>query len=45
VDEVARRALLALVGAPSVIFNSCVGGAGVDEGQARVNRFVTIAPY
>jgi hypothetical protein len=43
-DEVARRALLALVGAPQILLDSCVGGAGVDEGQARVNRFVVVAP-
>jgi hypothetical protein len=43
-DEVARRALLALVGAPQVLLDSGVGGAGVDEGQARVNRFAVIAP-
>jgi hypothetical protein len=46
-SEVARRALLALVGAPApqiLLMGSCVGGAGVDEGQARVNRFVVIAP-
>jgi hypothetical protein len=30
-DEVARRALLALVGAPQILLDSCVGGAGVDE--------------
>jgi hypothetical protein len=36
--------LLALVGAPQILLDSCVGGAGVDEGQARVNRFVVIAP-
>ena len=43
-DEVARRALLAFVSAPQVLLDSGVGGAGVDEGQARVNRFVVIAP-
>jgi hypothetical protein len=32
-DEVARRALLALVGAPQILLDSCVGGAGVDEGR------------
>jgi hypothetical protein len=42
-DEVARRALLAFVSAPQVLLDSGVGGAGVDEGQARVNRFVAIA--
>jgi hypothetical protein len=42
-DEIARRALLALVGAPQVLLDSCVGGAGADKGQARVNRFVVIA--
>jgi hypothetical protein len=39
-DEVARRALLAFVSAPQVLLDSGVGGAGVDEGQARANRFV-----
>jgi hypothetical protein len=44
-DEVARRALLAFVSAPQAVrFDSGVGGARVDEGQARVNRFVVIAP-
>jgi hypothetical protein len=39
-DEVARRALsLAFVSEPQVLLDSGVGGAGVDEGQARVNRF------
>jgi hypothetical protein len=42
-EEVARRALLAFVSAPQVLLDSGVGGAGVDEGQARVNRFVVIA--
>jgi hypothetical protein len=45
VDEISCCALLALVGAPQVFFDSCVGGAGVDEGQARVNMFVEIAPH
>jgi hypothetical protein len=35
-DEVVRRVLLVLVGAPQILLDSCVGGAGVDEGQARV---------
>jgi hypothetical protein len=35
---------LALVGATQILLGSCVGGAGVDEGQARVNRFVVVAP-
>jgi hypothetical protein len=43
-EEVARRALLAFVSAPQVLLDSGVGGAGVDEGQARVNRFVVVAP-
>jgi hypothetical protein len=43
-NEVARRALLAFVTAPQVLLDSGVGGAGADEGQARVNRFVVIAP-
>jgi hypothetical protein len=44
-DAVARRALLlAPVSAPQVLLDSGVGGAGADEGQARVNRFVVIAP-
>jgi hypothetical protein len=38
--EVARRTLLALVSAPQILLDSCVGGAGVDEEQARVNRSV-----
>ena len=38
-DEVARRALLAFVSAPQVLLDSGVGGAGVDEGQARTNAF------
>jgi hypothetical protein len=29
-DEIARRALLALVGAPQLLLGSCVGGAEVD---------------
>jgi hypothetical protein len=41
-DGVARRALLAFVSAPQVLLDSGVGGAGVDEGQARVNRFAVI---
>jgi hypothetical protein len=36
----AARSWRALVGAPQVLLNICVGGAGVDEGQARMNRFV-----
>jgi hypothetical protein len=36
-DEAARRALLAFVSAPQVLLDSGVGGAGVDEVQARVN--------
>jgi hypothetical protein len=43
-DKAARCALLAVVGASRVLLNSCVGGAGVDEGQARVNRFVLAPP-
>jgi hypothetical protein len=43
-DGVARRALLAFVSTPQALLDSGVGGAGVDEGQARVNRFVVIAP-
>jgi hypothetical protein len=42
-DEVARRALLAFVSAPQVLLDSGVGGAGVDEGQARVDRSVVEA--
>jgi hypothetical protein len=38
------RSSWSLVGAPQVFLDSGVGGAGVDEGQARVNRFVVIAP-
>jgi hypothetical protein len=34
-----RRALLAFVSAPQVLLDNGVGGAGADEGQARVNRF------
>jgi hypothetical protein len=33
-----------VVGAPQVFLGSCVGGAGADEGQARVNRSVVIVP-
>jgi hypothetical protein len=36
--------LLAFVSAPQLLLDSGVGGAGVDEGQARVHRFVVIAP-
>jgi hypothetical protein len=40
-----RSSLLALlVGAPQFFLESGVGGAGVDKGQARVNRFVVIVP-
>jgi hypothetical protein len=35
VDELARRALLALVNAPQALFDSGVGGAGVNKGQTR----------
>jgi hypothetical protein len=35
-DEDARRALLALAGAPQIFLESCVGGTGADEGLARV---------
>jgi hypothetical protein len=41
-DGVARRALLAFVSASQVLLDSGVGGAGADEGQARVNRFVIL---
>jgi hypothetical protein len=43
-DEVARRALLSLVTLPQLYLDRCVVGAGVDRGQARVKRFVVIAP-
>jgi hypothetical protein len=36
---------LAFVSAPQVLLDSGVGGAGVDEGQARVNRFVVIGDW
>jgi hypothetical protein len=45
-DEVARRTRSwrsSVVSAPQVLLVSCVGGAGVDEGQACVNRFVFVA--
>jgi hypothetical protein len=54
-DEVARRALLALVGArraadrrSSWALDSCVGGTGAEEGQARVTRIgecVLLLPF
>jgi hypothetical protein len=44
-DEVARRTPLVFVSAPQVLLNTSAGGVGVDEGQARANRFAdVIAP-
>jgi hypothetical protein len=42
-DDVARRALLALVSAPQILLDSCVGGAGVYEGQACMVSLATIS--
>jgi hypothetical protein len=43
--EVARRTPLSLVTSSQLHLDRCVVGAGVEhKGQARVNRFVVIAP-
>jgi hypothetical protein len=37
-NEVARRALFALVSMPQILLGSCVGGAGVDENPSGLIR-------
>jgi hypothetical protein len=39
-DEVARRTPLSLVSSSQLYLDRCIVGAGVDKGQARVNRSV-----